>query len=212
VYQVGQLLGMLVKGDAQRRVRTSEVRTLACSDHLKEIIYRCIGERRKRYESATELIAALTAPPPSLKTGVLRSLNGVHLAFTGILSTRRSEAIAAATRRARHAIGEDEGCRPWSPELAAGGRPRRGAEADGDQAAARERAPHYAAQRSTVLAACGTASGNEAQDVARRRAGLQARLALREFQRWPTLPAPPPPARRTPWCSARIRSASTPSP
>ena len=98
VYQVGQLLGMLVKGDAQRRVRPSEVRTLACSDHLKEIIYRCIGERRKRYESATELIAALTAPPPSLKTGVLRSLKGVHLAFTGILSTRRSEAIAAATR------------------------------------------------------------------------------------------------------------------
>jgi serine/threonine-protein kinase len=98
VYQVGQLLGMLVKGDAQRRVRTSEVRTLGCSDHLKEIIYRCIGERRKRYESATELIAALSTPPPPLKTGVLRSLKGVHLAFTGILRTRRSEAVAAATR------------------------------------------------------------------------------------------------------------------
>ena len=98
VYQVGQLLGMLVKGDAQRRVRTSEVRTLACSDHLKEIIYRCIGERRKRYESAAELIEALTAPPASLKTGTLRSLKGVHLAFTGILSTRRSEAVAAAVR------------------------------------------------------------------------------------------------------------------
>ena len=51
VYQVGQLLGMLVKGDAQRRVRTSEVRTLVCSDPLKEIIYRCIGERRKRYKA-----------------------------------------------------------------------------------------------------------------------------------------------------------------
>jgi serine/threonine protein kinase len=98
VYQVGQLLGMLVKGDAQRRVRTSEVRTLACSDQLKEIIYRCIGERRKRYESATELIAALTAPPALLKTGAKRSLKGVHIAFTGILSTRRSEAIAAAIR------------------------------------------------------------------------------------------------------------------
>ena len=33
-----------------------EVRALACSDHLKEIVYRCIGERRKRYESADELI------------------------------------------------------------------------------------------------------------------------------------------------------------
>ena len=47
VYQVGQLLGMLIKGDAQARIRAPEVRTLPCGDHLKEIIYRCIGERRK---------------------------------------------------------------------------------------------------------------------------------------------------------------------
>ena len=56
VYQVGQLIGMLVKGDATRRVRTGEVRSLSCSDQLKEIVYRCIGERRKRYQSADELI------------------------------------------------------------------------------------------------------------------------------------------------------------
>ena len=59
VYQVGQLLGMLVKGDARARIRTGEMRRLPCSDHLKEIVYRCIGERRKRYESADELIEAL---------------------------------------------------------------------------------------------------------------------------------------------------------
>ena len=35
---------------------------------------------------------------PRLKSGVLRSLKGVHLAFTGILSKRRSEAILAAKR------------------------------------------------------------------------------------------------------------------
>ena len=98
VYQVGQLLAMVVKGTARERVRTQEVRQLACSDHLKEIVYRCIGERRKRYESADELIAALRTPPASLKSGVLRSLKGVHLAFTGILSRPRSEAIAAARR------------------------------------------------------------------------------------------------------------------
>src|SRR5215510_6658211 len=40
VYQVGQLLAMLVKGDARSRVRTSDVRDLPCSDHLKEIVYR----------------------------------------------------------------------------------------------------------------------------------------------------------------------------
>src|SRR5262249_42079188 len=35
VYQVGQLLGMLVVGDASRRIRTSDVRALKCTDHLK---------------------------------------------------------------------------------------------------------------------------------------------------------------------------------
>ena len=37
-------------------------------------------------------------PPASLKVGVLRSLKGVHLTFTGILSKRRSEAAAAARK------------------------------------------------------------------------------------------------------------------
>jgi serine/threonine-protein kinase len=98
VYQVGQLLAMLVKGDAGARIRTSDVRELPCSDHLKEIIFRCIGERRKRYENAHELIAALRMPPASLKAGVLRSLKGVHLAFTGILTRKRREAARAARR------------------------------------------------------------------------------------------------------------------
>jgi serine/threonine-protein kinase len=98
VYQVGQLLGMLVRGDARTRIRTAVIRGLPCSDHLKEIVYRCIGERRKRYESADELIEALRNPPAALKPGVLRSLKGVHIAFTGILSRRRDEAKAAAKR------------------------------------------------------------------------------------------------------------------
>ena len=98
VYQVGQLLGMLVRGDARSRMRTADVRRLTCSDNLKEIIYRCIGERRKRYESADEMISALRTPPRNLKAGVLRSLKGVHLAFTGILSKRRSVAVKAAER------------------------------------------------------------------------------------------------------------------
>src|SRR5437773_464142 len=98
VYQVGQLLGMLIKGDARARIRTHEVRRLACGDHLQEIVYRCIGQRRKRYESADELIEALRRRPDALKAGILRTLEGVHLAFTGILSKRRSEAVRAATR------------------------------------------------------------------------------------------------------------------
>jgi serine/threonine-protein kinase len=98
VYQVGQLLGMLVKGSARARIRTQEIRLLACGDHLKEIVHRCIGERRKRYESADELIAALRKAPDRLKAGALRSLKGAHVAFTGILSMRRADAARAARR------------------------------------------------------------------------------------------------------------------
>jgi serine/threonine-protein kinase len=98
VFQVGQLLAMLIKGDARARIRPPDVRHFDCGDHLKEIIYRCIGERRKRYESADEMIEALRNPPAPLKVGVIRSLRGVHLAFTGILTRKRSDAARAARR------------------------------------------------------------------------------------------------------------------
>jgi len=65
---------------------------------MKEIVYRCLGERRKRYESADEMIMALRHPPAALRAGVLRTLKGAHVAFTGILSKPRSEAIRAAKR------------------------------------------------------------------------------------------------------------------
>ena len=98
VYQVGQLIGMLVRGNATARLRPADVRQLTCGDHMKEIIYRCIGERRKRYESAAELIEALSNPPARLRAGAIRTLKGVHLAFTGVLSRTRKEATAAARR------------------------------------------------------------------------------------------------------------------
>ncbi len=98
VYQVGQLIGMLVKGDASRRVRAPEVRLLACSDHLKEIVYRCIGERRKRYESADDLIRALEQPPAQMAAGAVKSLKGARVAFTGTLSVPRAEAARAVRR------------------------------------------------------------------------------------------------------------------
>jgi serine/threonine protein kinase len=98
VYQVGQLLGMLIKGNAHARIRKHEVRGLACSDHLKEIVYRCIADRNRRYQSADELIEALSNPPASLKAGALRSLAGAHLVFTGILKTKRADAAQAARR------------------------------------------------------------------------------------------------------------------
>ena len=98
VYQVGQLLGMLIKGNALNRIQKHEVRRLDCSDHLKEIVYRCIADRRRRYESADELIEALANPPASLRAGALRSLEGAQLVFTGILTTPREKAAKAARR------------------------------------------------------------------------------------------------------------------
>lgn len=98
VYQVGQLIGMLVRKDADRRIGTADVRRLECSDELKEVVHRCIGERRKRYESAEELIEALRRRPALPRSGGLRSLKGVHLAFTGVLARPRAEAARAARR------------------------------------------------------------------------------------------------------------------
>src|SRR3954462_12111748 len=89
---------MLIRGNAGERIRTSDVRGLMCSDHLKEIVHRCIGERRKRYESADEMINALRARPAPLQTGVLRSLKGVHITFTGIFMKKRKDVATAAKR------------------------------------------------------------------------------------------------------------------
>ena len=69
VYQVGQLLGMLVKGTRGPGFVLPRCRRFQCSDHLKEIIYRCIGERRR--PSADEMIEALRTPAAPLKVGVL---------------------------------------------------------------------------------------------------------------------------------------------
>ena len=44
------------------------------------------------------MIDALRNPPAALKAGAVRSLRGVHLFFTGILSRPRREAMAAAKR------------------------------------------------------------------------------------------------------------------
>jgi len=98
VYQVGQLVAMLIKGTAKARIRTGEVRRLRCTDHLKEIVYRCIGARSNRYESAAELIEALAHRPPELRAGRLRTLKGAHVAFTGILTRKRADAVRAAKR------------------------------------------------------------------------------------------------------------------
>jgi serine/threonine-protein kinase len=98
IYQVGQIAAMLLRGDVRSPMRSRAVRNLPCSDHLKEVIHRCLGVRGKRYEAAGELIAALRQRPAEPRLGRVTTLAGRRVSFTGILSRPRSEAIAAARK------------------------------------------------------------------------------------------------------------------
>ena len=98
IYQMGLIAAMLLRGDTVRPMNSKSVRGLPCSDHLKEVIYRCLGARGKRYEAAGELIAALRVRPPKPHLGRIGSLKGKRLSFTGFLSRPRKEAVAAAKK------------------------------------------------------------------------------------------------------------------
>jgi serine/threonine protein kinase len=96
VYQVGQLLGMLVKGSARVRIRTvgdprTAVQRPLEGDRapLHRRAAQALRERRRADRRAAHSAGAA-------RGGVLRTLRGVHLAFTGILRRKRREAAAAA--------------------------------------------------------------------------------------------------------------------
>ncbi|MFL5597373.1 MAG: protein kinase domain-containing protein [Gemmatimonadaceae bacterium] len=98
IYQVGLISAMLLRGDIASPMNSKDVRRLECSDHLKEVIYRCLGTRGKRYEAAAELIAALRHRPVKPHLGRISSLDGKRVTFTGFLTRPRSEAVAAAKK------------------------------------------------------------------------------------------------------------------
>jgi len=98
IYQIGLIAVMLLRGDITSPIRSRDVRKLPCSDHLKEVIHRCLGVRGKRYEAASELIHALRQRPREVQSGRVHSLQGKRLSFTGFLSQPRSKAVAAARR------------------------------------------------------------------------------------------------------------------
>src|SRR3954468_14410594 len=98
VYQIGLLAAMLLRGDIASPMSSRDVRRLPCSDHLKEVIYRCLGARGKRYQAAGELIKALRHRPKQPHLGRIGSLEGKRVSFTGFLTRPRSEAIAAARK------------------------------------------------------------------------------------------------------------------
>jgi len=98
IYQIGLIAAMVLRGDTTSTVNSRDVRRLPCSDHLKEVIYRCLGARGKRYEAAADLIKALRHSPKQPRLGRITSLKGRRVSFTGFLTRPRSEAIAAAKK------------------------------------------------------------------------------------------------------------------
>jgi len=98
IYQVGLIAVMLLRGDIASPIRSRDVRRLPCSDHLKEVIHRCLGVRGRRYEAAGELMTALQHARTAPQFGRVQSLKGKRVSFTGFLSHPRSEAVAAARR------------------------------------------------------------------------------------------------------------------
>jgi serine/threonine protein kinase len=59
VFHCGQVYAFLLAGRADALLKTEDVRKLKCSPETKAVIQRCIDARRRRYESATEMLNAL---------------------------------------------------------------------------------------------------------------------------------------------------------
>lgn len=93
VYQLGQLFAFMLIGRTHATVTARDVKTLACSAEVKAVIQRCIGERRRRFANAEEMLGALggsNAPAPRQR--VVRSLRGKRVVFTGSMGILRAKA------------------------------------------------------------------------------------------------------------------------
>jgi hypothetical protein len=91
VFHVGKLLTMLLSGRATPLTRR-EARNLSCSAETKAIIQRCIGEKRKRFGNASEVLAALEGKVAGPRRVRVSSLLGKRVVFTGRMAIRRAEA------------------------------------------------------------------------------------------------------------------------
>jgi len=102
VYHLGKLFAMLLHGGEKARLTPGHVKTMLCSAWAKSVIQRCIGERRKRFANAEEMLQALEKPVADDAPGsnVVRSLQGKHVVFTGKLKMLRKNAAKLLVKRA----------------------------------------------------------------------------------------------------------------
>jgi hypothetical protein len=102
VYHLGKLFALLLCGSEKSRLTPGRVKTLACSAWAKAVVQRCIGERRRRFANAAEMLKALERPRStgSTRRTVVRSLQGKRVVFTGRLKMLRKKAANLLVRRA----------------------------------------------------------------------------------------------------------------
>ncbi len=91
VFQMGQLLAMLLRGDADSLISVKEVSKLPCEANLHLIVAKAICARRKRFATALEMLRALQGHEYP-KSQPLESLEGKTVVFSGPLSIRRFDA------------------------------------------------------------------------------------------------------------------------
>jgi serine/threonine protein kinase len=106
VYQMGQLLAMLLRGDPDDPITEKDVKDLPCDEELQGIIARAIGPRKSRYPDACGMLRALegeceTAGPP------VTSLKGKTVVFTGPLSSMHRFDAEVLVRQAGGTVAGD---------------------------------------------------------------------------------------------------------
>ncbi len=90
VFQMGQLLAMLLRGDAESLISVKDVSKLPCEGDLQGIVAKAIC-RRNRFATALDMIRALQGHDYT-EHQPLESLEGKTVVFTGPLSIRRFDA------------------------------------------------------------------------------------------------------------------------
>jgi serine/threonine protein kinase len=99
VHQIGQLYAVLLSGVGSRKITANEVKNFLCSAHTKSVLQRCIGERRKCFTSASEMLEYMEVKAPASEKRVrVLSLKGKNLVFTGGLSLLRADAKKLARK------------------------------------------------------------------------------------------------------------------
>lgn len=100
VYHLGKLFAFLLLGGERSRLTPRQVKALDCSPWAKAVIQRAIGERRKRFSSAAEMLDALQneTSKDSQERVAVRSLAGRRVVFTGRLKMPRKNAIKLLQR------------------------------------------------------------------------------------------------------------------